>query len=84
MEGIITYKNMKQFETIFKNLKKEGYDWINGENITFEAIRDKLPKQAKIFAIHFFYNNITKKKELQFQTLNFYKNNKQLRHLINK
>lgn len=77
MYNIITFKNKEQFNTIIKNLKWLGYKWV-GDNpkqksVSFEEIKNRLPKQTRTFAINYFYNEITKRKEMQYQTFNFYK-----------
>lgn len=80
MNKIIAFRNKKEFKKIIKNLKKQGYKWVHGDRVSFEEIKNTLPKQTRTFAICFYYNPINKKLEMQYHNLNFYKKRIKLRN----
>ena len=73
--GIMTFRNKKDFDYIMKYAKHNQYKWASdfGNSPTFESIKRTLPNATKNYAIEFFFNRINGKKEMQYQTLRFYK-----------
>lgn len=72
MEGLYVVYTEKSFNTIIKELKKFGYEWVgSNKNLTFSECVKQIHGNAKL-VVCAFYNNITRKKEIQFGTKSTY------------
>lgn len=71
----------KFFNTITKQLKNSGYEWVGiNKNLTFLECKNQIQGNAKL-VINAFYNDITNKKEIQFGTKSIYKSYPHLRNI---
>ena len=65
------------FEATADELKKSGYIWAEGGSVTLADLRKVTPR-ADYFIIDCFYNPITKRNEMQYNTEYFYKKEKRI------
>ena len=71
----------KFFNTITKELKNLGYEWVGiNKNPTFPECNNQIHCNAKLI-IHAFYNDITGKNEIQFGTKSIYRSYPHLRNI---
>ena len=65
---------LSTFTETVEQLKKDGYTWASGFEVSKQDLK-KCNDKAKYFIIDAFFNNITNKKEMQFETERHFKQN---------
>lgn len=81
MNGFYVVNTEKFFNTITKELKNLGYEWVGiNKNPTFQECKNQIHGNANLI-INAFYNDITRKNEIQFGTKSIYKSYPQLRNI---
>lgn len=81
MDGFYIVNTEKFFNTITKDLKSSGYEWVGvNKNPTFLECKKQIYGNGKL-VIHAFYNDITNKKEIQFGTKSIYKSYPQFKRI---
>ena len=81
MDGFYIVNTEKFFNTITKDLKSSGYEWVGvNKNPTFLECKKQIHGNAKLI-IHAFYNDITRKNEIQFGTKRIYRSYQQFKRI---
>jgi len=77
MDRLLLFSNEQGFNKAVEYAHKKGYEWANATQYkpTYGIIKTSLPIAAKNYAIRLYYNNITKKHEMCWQTRAFYLGN---------
>lgn len=81
MNGFYNASTENKFNKVVTELLNNGYEWVGLNNKpTFEECKKFIPGNAKL-VIHAFYNDITRKKEIQFVTKSIYKTYPQYKNI---
>lgn len=73
MNGFYNASTENKFNKVVTELLNNGYEWVGlNKKPTFEECKKFIHGNAKL-VIHAFYNDITRKKEIQFGTKSTYK-----------
>ena len=81
MNGFYNANTEEKFNRVTKKLLNNGYIWVGiDKNPSFEKCKRQIHENAKLI-INAFYNDITRKHEIQFGTRSIYKTYPQFKNI---
>lgn len=81
MNGFYNANTEEKFNRATKKLLTNGYIWVGlNKNPTFAECKKQIHGNAKLI-IHAFYNDITRKHEIQFGTKSIYRTYPQFKNI---
>ena len=81
MNGFYNAETEEKFNKVSKTLQANGYEWVGiNKDPSFRECKRHIDGRAKL-VLHAFYNDITRKHEIQFGTRTIYKSYPQFRNI---
>ena len=81
MNGFYNACTEEKFNKVNQTLQANGYEWVGlNKNPSFEQCRGEIGRRCKL-VLHAFYNDITRKHEIQFGSRSIYKTYPQFKNI---